>query len=134
MGGYGALRIALGYPDRFASAVSHSGAVLGPRRALTPPELAAVVGPTGDLAGTGNDLLLLATEARRGGLLPRLRLDCGTDDFLLDANRTFDRQLSDANVPHDYAEFPGGHDWTYWDDHVRDGIAFHLGQPLPTRA
>ncbi|MFK4985318.1 alpha/beta hydrolase-fold protein, partial [Klebsiella pneumoniae] len=29
MGGYGAFRLALSYPDRFISAVSHSGALTG---------------------------------------------------------------------------------------------------------
>ena len=129
MGGYGALRVALGYPDRFASAVSHSGAVLGPRRRNDVPpsaEYRAIVGPGSGLAGTDNDLALLAATAKDGGLLPRLRMDCGTDDFLLDDNRALNRQLVDAGIDHQYQEFPGGHTWDYWDEHVRDGIAFHL--------
>ena len=129
MGGYGALRLALGYPDRFASAVSHSGAVLGPRRRNDVPpsaEYRAIVGPGSGLAGTDNDLARLAAAAKAGGRLPRLRLDCGTDDFLLDDNRAFNRQLVDVAVDHQYQEFPGGHAWDYWDEHVRDGIAFHL--------
>jgi putative tributyrin esterase len=28
-------------------------------------------------------------------------------------------------VPHDYREFPGAHDWDYWEIHIRDAIAFH---------
>ena len=129
MGGYGALRIALGYPDRFASAVSHSGAVLGPRRRNdTPPsaEYRAIVGHHSGIAGTENDLALLAQRAEAGGLLPRLRIDCGTDDFLIEDNRTLDRQLSEAGIPYEYAEYPGGHTWDYWDEHVRDAIDFHL--------
>ena len=129
MGGYGALRVALGYPDRFASANSHSGAVLGPRRRNDVPpsaEYRAVVGPGSGVAGTENDLALLARRAKDGGLLPRLRVDCGVDDFLLDDNRTFNRQLVDAGIDHQYVEFPGGHTWDYWDEHVREAIEFHL--------
>ena len=29
-------------------------------------------------------------------------------------------------IPHEYQEFPGGHNWAYWDDHVRQAIAFHV--------
>ena len=130
MGGYGALRVALGHPDRFASANSHSGAVLGPRRRVDfppTPEYRAIVGPHSGLGGTDNDLALLATRAKAGGLLPRLRVDCGTDDFLIEDNRTFNRQLVDAGVDHQYVEYPGSHTWEYWDEHVREAIEFHVG-------
>ena len=131
MGGYGALRIALGYPDRFASAHSHSGAVLGPRRRVDfppTPEYRAIVGPHSGLAGTDNDLAVLAARAKAGNLLPRLRLDCGIDDSLIDDNRALNRQLVDAGVDHQYQEFPGGHTWDYWDEHVREAIEFHLAE------
>ena len=59
------------------------------------------------------------------GRLPALRLDCGTEDFLLEQNRAFHKRLEDLHVPHEYEEFPGGHDWGYWDLHVREAIAFH---------
>jgi putative tributyrin esterase len=129
MGGYGALRIALGWPERFASASSHSGAMLGPgRRNGVPPsrEWDPVIGPAG-WAGSANDLARLAEDARDRGVFPRLRIDCGTEDFLLDDNRAFHQSLVDAAVPHEYAEFSGSHDWSYWDLHVRDAIAFHCG-------
>jgi putative tributyrin esterase len=129
MGGYGGLRIALGYPDRFASAHSHSGALLGPRRWADAPmtaEFRAIVGGAANVAGSDNDLALLAGRARAAGQLPRLRIDCGTEDFLLDDNRALHRQLLDAGVDHQYAEFPGSHSWDYWDLHVREAIDFHL--------
>ena len=128
MGGYGALRVALGHPDRFASAHSHSGALLGPRRRVDfppTPEYRAIVGPHQGLAGTDNDLALLATRAKAGHALPRLRIDCGVDDFLLEDNRTFTGQLTAAGVEHEYAEYPGGHTWEYWEEHVQEAIAFH---------
>jgi enterochelin esterase-like enzyme len=60
------------------------------------------------------------------GLLPRLLLDCGTEDFLIDANRRFHRELNHLRVPHEYREFPGGHVWDYWDEHIQSAIQFHL--------
>ena len=59
------------------------------------------------------------------GRIPAMRIDCGTDDFLLDQNRAFHAQLESLHVPHEYQEFPGGHDWGYWDKHVQEAIAFH---------
>jgi len=58
-------------------------------------------------------------------LVPALRLDCGTDDFLLEENRLFHRLLESMHVPHEYEEFPGDHNWAYWDTHIQQAVAFH---------
>lgn len=140
MGGYGALRIGLGHADRFCSINSHSGAVgWGEFDRKTGPgapaslkgrgleflrELARIFGenPT----GTDHDLLVLAQRAQAAGRLPELLLDCGSDDFLIEDNRALHHRLTAARVPHAYREFPGVHDWDYWDLHVRDALAFHV--------
>jgi putative tributyrin esterase len=141
MGGYGALRVALGYPERFCSANSHSGALmrfnldLGPRAARKdrvfrkhPPaffaELRRIFGRRP--MGTRHDLLALIRRARRRHRrLPAILVDCGTEDSLLECNRDLHRDLQAARVPHQYREFPGDHDWDYWDQHVRDALQFH---------
>jgi S-formylglutathione hydrolase FrmB len=131
MGGYGALRLALEYPHLFASANSHSGALMHgtrneprPDGSLSPAEFHRIFGPAP--AGSDHDLLALAQRASQSALgMPRLLIDCGTDDFLLDDNRTFHRELDRLGVPHEYREFPGAHTWDYWDEHVRGALAFH---------
>jgi S-formylglutathione hydrolase FrmB len=132
MGGYGALRTALAHPDRYASATSHSGALCHGGPLMHPPEketvlyageMGRIFGP--DPTGTDADLLHLARTAHAAGHLPKLRIDCGTDDFLFDCNQHFHRELAAANVPHEYETFPGAHTWDYWDLHVRDALAFH---------
>ncbi|NOY81962.1 MAG: esterase family protein [Kiritimatiellaeota bacterium] len=128
MGGYGAFRLALGRPDRYVSATSHSGALMiGSRPAgissLDPAEMRRIFGR--DPSGTEHDLLHLACTAEAKGDLPALRFDCGTEDFLLDSNRDYHRRLTELGVPHEYEEFPGGHSWDYWDTHIRDALAFH---------
>jgi S-formylglutathione hydrolase FrmB len=126
MGGYGALRLALGYPAVFGSASSHSGALMhGTRR---PQETALweydqVFGA--NPMGSDHDLLKLAESARASGTLPRIRFDCGISDPLLRDNRDFHGALTELHVPHEYEEFAGGHDWDYWDLHVRDALRFH---------
>jgi putative tributyrin esterase len=139
MGGYGALRIGLGFADKFISVNSHSGA-LGrskadfsheaeeagrhrdkPREFLA--ELRRIFGARPN--GTDHDILLLAERAQQAGKLPHLLIDCGTEDFLLDDNRDFHRLLKDAGIPHDYREHKGAHDWDYWDRHVQDALTWH---------
>ena len=128
MGGYGAMRLALGYPDRYVSANSHSGALMvgsrPPADGVVPvEERKKIFGD--DPRGTDHDLAALAERCAKAGILPRLRLDCGTEDFLLENNRTFHETLNRLNVPHEYQEFPGAHNWDYWDLHVREALAFH---------
>lgn len=129
MGGYGALRLALGYPDRYVSATIHSGALM---RGSRPPqqtrmgigdELERIFGPSPK--GSDHDLLRLAAIAKKSGRLPKLRLDCGAQDFLLEDNREFHRALEKLGVPHEYEEKRGGHDWAYWDAQVRKALRFH---------
>lgn len=139
MGGYGALRVGLGFADRFCSVNSHSGAVgwgnfdykTGPAapRSLNGRgpefmrELGRIFGE--DPRGTEHDLSELARRALAAGRLPELLLDCGTEDFLIEDNRVFHAALKADGVPHTYREFGGTHDWDYWDLHIREALAFH---------
>jgi S-formylglutathione hydrolase FrmB len=129
MGGYGAVKLALKHPSLFCSAVSHSGAVAWAHRDFGADpedswaaEWARVVGLTP--AGGPDDIFALA-ESIDPGLRPALRIDCGTEDFLLDNNKDLHAHLQRIGYPHEYAEFPGGHAWAYWDKHVQEAIAFH---------
>lgn len=126
MGGYGAVKIALKYPDRFASATSHSGAMAAAREPEIPrqfsPEYDRVFSP--DSAGGDEDPFGLI-ERIDPSRAPALRLDCGVEDFLIDQNRTFHRHATEHGIAHEYQEYEGGHDWAYWDAHVREAVAFH---------
>ena len=132
MGGYGAVKFALKYPDQFCAGVSHSGALreiggMFPANADDEwtREFGPVFGP--DPTGGPDDVYALAERAHRlvpPGRRPALRLDCGTDDFLLEPNRQFHAHLDALGFPHEYAEHPGAHEWAYWDRHVRDTLTF----------
>jgi putative tributyrin esterase len=141
MGGYGALRVGLGFPDRFCSVNSHSGALmrlnldLSPRQARKdeifrkhPPEFFAELRRIFGRhpMGGAHDLLTLIRRARRRHRrLPRMLIDCGTEDSLLPHNRALHDALVKLRVPHVYREFPGDHDWDYWDLHIREALDFH---------
>lgn len=53
-----------------------------------------------------------------GGNL-KLIFDCGIDDFFYDVNKTFHQKLLKANIPHDYIERPGVHNWDYWSNAIK---------------
>ncbi len=121
MGGYGAIMLALRHSDRFGAAASHAGA-LGFGHRPYRPELQAIA----DAAGPGYDCFELAGRAAANPDLspPRLRLDCGLEDFLLADNQAFHRHLETIGYAHEYRENPGGHTWEYCDRHIQDTIRF----------
>ena len=130
MGGYGALRLSLAYADKFVSATSHSGAVLHGSRdhprvggALGKAEFHRIFGE--NPVGSDHDVVALAKKCRDAGELPHLRIDCGVDDDLIEDNRALHAKLDALRVPHEYEEFPGAHDWEYWDLHVQEALIFH---------
>lgn len=126
MGGYGAFKLALRFPEMFACAASHSGALAFahkpfPEDIARAEEMTRIVGE--NPRGGPHDLFALtenfSVEAR-----PALRFDCGTDDFLIEDNRAFHAHLENIGYEHEYAEYPGSHSWDYWDTHVREAIEF----------
>jgi len=130
MGGYGAMKLAFKFPDRFCSAVSHSGAlnvVRGMLRQELREELGRIFGDSPE--GGKDDLFALAEAAAqdssRIAALSALRFDCGLDDGLLAQNRSFHELLTRLGIPHEYEEFPGAHTWDYWDEHLQEALAFH---------
>ena len=129
MGGYGAMKLALKHPGKFCAAVSHSGAVDFARGDFTRTddwgrEWRPIMGS--HPAGGPDDIFALAEKVDRT-ILPALRIDCGTEDFLLEHNRALDAHLTDLGIPHEYQENAGGHDWKYWDQHIQDTLKFFGG-------
>lgn len=52
----------------------------------------------------------------------RLYVDCGTGDSELEDNRAFHERLLQAGVPNEYHEYPGGHGWGYWRQHLDEAL------------
>ncbi len=124
MGGYGAIKLALQYPELFVSANGHSGAYgFGHTQWRDEePEFRRVIGPK--TSGGPLDLWSIAANSPAQSR-PALRIDCGTSDFLIEQNRDFHAHLDELEIAHEYEEFAGAHDWAYWDRHVQGAIRFH---------
>ncbi len=73
---------------------------------------------------TDHDPLAVIDCEKLSQRLPHLRFDCGSDDALIEHNRTLHRDLEAARIPHVYEEFSGGHTWDYWHAHLADTLRF----------
>ena len=127
MGGYGAVKVGLKHHEMFCSVTSHSGALAFVRKEMKKlkelsPEAERVFGPT---PKDGPEDPFAIVQRIDHGRVPAMRIDCGVDDFLIEHNREFHKHLDGLHIPHEYQEFPGAHDWAYWDRHVQEAIAFH---------
>lgn len=154
MGGYGAISLALRYPDVFAAAASHSG-VLSPRyaglapyapptryaatidtiRARYAPALWALMHPAfgRDTAGwRARDPAVYARHlAASGARAPTLFVDVGREDPFLEQNRAFRADVTALGIPIRYAEWPGKHDWAYWRAHVVESLRWMAERIAP---
>jgi putative tributyrin esterase len=121
MGGYGAMRLGAKYPQYFHGISAHS--------AITAPEQFRdfVRDLTPFASGPHEELDVLYWLLRHRDELPPLRFDCGKEDSLLEANQILHRELTDSAIPHEFATFPGGHDWPYWQAHICDTLLFCEG-------
>ncbi|MBI2301467.1 MAG: esterase family protein [Armatimonadetes bacterium] len=125
MGGYGAFKLALTCPEKYAGAASLSGALHMAGRAINAEdawrrEMENTFGPLEQLAGSKHDLLHLAAELTASGRpRPKLWAWCGTDDFLLEHNRVFKAHAEGIGLELEYSEGPGGHEWGRWDEHIQ---------------
>lgn len=131
MGGYGAMKLALTHPDRFAAAASLSGVmdVKWAVQAHSGDEFKWLFGNYGGIDGTPADLFHLATElAASGKEQPKLYQFCGTEDFLYDSNVRFRGHVQEKGLELTYAEGPGGHSWEIWDNRIQDVLKW---LPLP---
>lgn len=133
MGGYGAFKMALAHPERFAAAASLSGAVeiryavneegpdrdeewLAQMRNIFGPDLKKVAdGP--------EDLRTLARQAANAPEKPRLYQCCGTEDFLYESNLSFRDFLRGLPFDLTYEEGPGEHNWAFWDRMIQNALA-----------
>ena len=126
MGGYGAMKIALTYPERFAAAASLSGAldVCNTKWVSSIKNYQQIFGDE-PVKGSDNDLLWLLDKCDKiEGTTPKLFQCCGTEDFLYEQNAVFRQKCEKSSFDYTYDEGPGIHDWTYWDEKIQDVLAW----------
>ena len=129
MGGYGAFKLGITRPDRFAAVASLSGSLSQRSRILPDSALRNQVmremaqltfGSTEEYDRSENDLAWqLERHLDAGTTLPKFYQACGTEDHNFEINLAFERQFRDR-IDLTYCEAPGqGHEWSFWDEQIQ---------------
>lgn len=131
MGGYGALQLAINYPDVFGVAGADSPSLH--TFASAPPFF------DNEAYFDAHDpmhLFALHSEVAR---TLKLYIDVGQQDPWLPVVYSFHQLLQDQGIPHEWHAFEGGHEGTYWSTHAPDYLQFYsatlgsgVSQPTPT--
>jgi len=128
MGGYGAFKLALNHPDRFAAAASLSGALDAKgiyERWDDLRECNIIFGGLDKIEGTNSDLFHLASKlAKAKAKTPKLFMSCGTDDFLYGDNQKMKAHIEKLKFDLLYTERPGNHEWGFWDAEIQKVLAW----------
>ena len=118
MGGYGALRLRAKDASRVRASAAHSAItgiddLAGFTEEPMPEYLACA--PREELEAT-------YWLQRNRADLPPVRFDCGVDDPLIHSNRRLHGELLRDGIAHTWNEHAGGHEWSYWQQHVADTL------------
>ena len=133
MGGFGALRNGLKYHDTFSAIIALSSAVHLFELPLDSDGRTLIKEDDvfGDmraaLMSDKNPAWLLEqlkgkTENGQDVKYPRVYMACGTEDGLIEPNRSFRDKLLLSGVELTYEEGPGGHTWDFWDEHIHRAL------------
>ena len=137
MGGYGAFKLALTCPERYAAAASLSGAVDicevikahgNPADRVWLDGMRNIFGKLDKVAGGSHDLFALAQEVSQATTKPRLFQYCGTEDFLYKDNLRLRDFIQPLGFDYTYEETPGDHSWPYWDKMIQKVLAWFFRQ------
>ena len=136
MGGYGALRLALRYPELFGSVSAHSAALLErlPATAISSAQESSLARMLGGAFGSpldrafwerNNPFTLVRNSTRQAEL--KIYFDCGTeDDYGFNSGaQAFHDLLMAHRIAHEFHLYPGGHNWQYVAQHLAASLQFH---------
>lgn len=121
MGGFGALRLGAKWATAVSGISVHSAITNISQMTQFVEEPLGAYTSTADFQEHLDPLYWIL---KNRAILPPIRMDCGLDDSLLEANRSFHRSLLEERIEHMYEEFPGGHEWPYWEVHVEKSLLF----------
>jgi S-formylglutathione hydrolase FrmB len=142
MGGYGALKLVLSYPERygFCGAVAPAwlfikGVLDGIRKdpgaaAKGGEDMKAILMDLYTIYGEDldpreeNDIIDLLKKFPAGGEKPKIYAACGTEDDLRKENLFFKEEIQKAGFDYTYEEWPGGHDSYFFNEALRKALQF----------
>ena len=131
MGGYGAMKLALTYPERFGAAASFSGVVdIGDMKRWEDGGLIMMDRIFGDhtkVAGSENDLFFQLKKNAKAAHRPKLYVSCGNKDFLYPQHVKFIPALEEYGWDVTRFDKPDTtHSWVFWDEEIEKFIEFAM--------
>ena len=120
MGGYGAMKTALKFPETFVAAAGLSSvADVDKFMKERTPELGKVIFGDVEKVPDSEDLFALTTANESNPLRPKLYMIEGTGDFMLEENRRLQAHIKMLDYDFTYEEYEGIHDWWFWDTYIQ---------------
>lgn len=124
MGGYGAIKLAMGCPGQYGAAASLSGALDlashindewddSRMRAFE-----AVFGDIKNVPTSGNDLMA-QLQALKAIPETEFYVGCGTEDYLYQDSVSFRDAAAGKGLRLTYEESAGEHNWDFWDTYIQ---------------
>lgn len=129
MGGYGALKIALRNPERYAAAAGLSS-VADVKNFIDvhAQKVGMLVFGEDMQVPESEDLFALAEKCNGSEWKPRVLMIEGDRDFLIDGNRRLKEKFESLDYDYTYMEAPGVHNWLFWDTHIQYVLKWMLGK------
>ena len=129
MGGYGSIRCALKYPDRYKGALILSARVFMEGRAFLYNDDRSVREFQGLLGlarrtslDNATNVRLLLDSAKTAPVKPLFYVACGTEDTLYPESVEFNQLLKAAGFDVTYEEWAGIHSWDFWREALPRGL------------
>ena len=123
MGGYGAIKWGLTYPDEVAGIAALSAAVDPYRIWQDDPDrdslFKPIFGSKESFVGSENDLYALLKQVNKETIQPAILQICGTEDYLYADNLRFKKALQETFSDYTFSEKPGEHNWAFWDQEIQ---------------
>ena len=126
MGGYGAMKIALKENDFFSGAAALSPVTIM-QNPLFADTLVPVFGENAPIPPS-EDLFCLTEEFKERKNNPRLLIINGTEDFMFDDYLKFLDHIEPMGYDFKHKEYPGIHNWDFWDEHITEVIEWMKGE------
>ena len=121
MGGHGALYLAMRNKELFGAVAGMSGG-LDIRPFHRKYKISTHLGPIAKSKELFEEHTCINNikHIKNGDLA--INIDCGTEDFFIDVNRSFAAELKKQGIEHNYEERKGAHGWKFW----RESIVIHM--------
>lgn len=123
MGGHGAFYLAFKHKNIWGAAGSMSGG-LDIRPFPNEWDLPKRLGSYSDHKEYWDENTVINLVYMIKGNDLKLIFDSGINDFFYDSNKRLHEKLVERNIPHDYIERPGIHNWNYWANAIKYQLLF----------